>query len=76
MSFARSVMISDAMQNSLGHGEPPKVSHRLSNAMSPIVMMYLAAVSPCSVILRYAPFKSVFAMSIFVSGRCSCNDTM
>lgn len=68
MSFARSAIISDMTQNSLGHGVPPKVSLKLSSDMLPMLMMHRAAVSPFRVTRLYAAFKSVFASSIFVFG--------
>ena len=52
MSFARSAQASDMTQNSLGHGEPPKVSRRLIREKSPMVMMHFAAVSPWRVTRR------------------------
>ena len=49
MSFPRSAHSSDITQNSLGHGEPPKVSLRLIRAMSPLTMVHRGAVSLLSV---------------------------
>ncbi len=49
MSLARYAQASDITQNSLGHGDPPKVSLKLRREKSPIVIMHFAAVLPCRV---------------------------
>ena len=46
MSFPRSAQISDIMQNSFGHGVPPKVSLRLTKAVSPFTIVQRGAMSP------------------------------
>ncbi len=76
ISLARSAINSDTTQNSSGQGDPPKVRRRLNKSMSPMVMMHLAAVSPCNVIRLYAPFKSVLARRIFVNGYWRRMETM
>ena len=46
ISLAKSAQASDMTQNSLGQGEPPKVSRRLIREKSPMLMMHFTAVSP------------------------------
>jgi hypothetical protein len=64
------------MQNSFGHGKPPKVSLMLARPQSLNMMKQRAAVSPCSVILRYAALKSVLQPRIFTVGNLSLIETM
>ncbi len=66
ISLAKSVQSSEVTQNSLGHGEPPKVSHRLARPHCLNMIKHLATVSPLSAILLYAALMSVLHPNIFV----------
>jgi len=68
MSFAKSVHSSEATHHSFGQAEPPKVSLRLIKPICSHIIVHFTAVSPLSVILRYADLISDFPPNIFTFG--------
>jgi len=47
MSFAKSIHNSEKMQNSFGHGDPPKVRRTLGSANSLHIIAHFSAILPC-----------------------------
>ena len=69
MSLARLVMVSDMAHHKGGHGAPPNMTQRATNAMLSWHVQLAAAECPHSVIFLYAAEKSYLLMMIGVFGR-------